>query len=82
MKDVLEKDLNCTIHFARMNMKPGKPTTFATCSYNGKSKLFFCLPGNPVSAIVTFNLVVVPSLKQMMGYTDPHFKETNVQVRK
>jgi gephyrin len=46
VKDVLEKDLNCKIHFARMNMKPGKPTTFATCFYEGKKKLFFCLPGN------------------------------------
>lgn len=45
VKDVLEKDLNCQIHFARMNMKPGKPTTFATCNFNGKQKLLFCLPG-------------------------------------
>ena len=45
VKDVLERDLNCKIHFARMNMKPGKPTTFATCEMNGKRKLLFCLPG-------------------------------------
>jgi gephyrin len=45
VKDVLKKDLNCKIHFARMNMKPGKPTTFATCTYNGRPKFFFCLPG-------------------------------------
>ena len=46
VKDVLEKNLCCKIHFARMNMKPGKPTTFATCDMNGKRKLLFCLPGN------------------------------------
>lgn len=45
VKDVLEKDLKCTIHFARMNMKPGKPTTFATCEFKGKKKLIFALPG-------------------------------------
>ena len=45
VKDVLIKDFNCTIHFARLNMKPGKPTTFASCMYNRKQKLFFCLPG-------------------------------------
>jgi hypothetical protein len=27
-------------------MKPGKPTTFATCEINGKKKFFFGLPGN------------------------------------
>lgn len=56
-------------------MKPGKPTTFATCYYKGKKKLFFCLPGNPVSAIVTFNLVVLLSLKKMIGYTNTKHTE-------
>lgn len=45
VKDVLIKDFDCSIHFARLNMKPGKPTTFATCTYNGKKKFLFCLPG-------------------------------------
>ncbi len=43
-----------------------KPTTFATCTYEGQKKLMFCLPGNPVSAVVTCNLYVVPSLTKMM----------------
>lgn len=81
VKDVLLKDLKCEIHFARLNMKPGKPTTFATTIYQGKRKLFFCLPGNPVSAIVTFNLVVLPCLKQIMGYTNPLHTEIKVKVR-
>ncbi|CAF0821420.1 unnamed protein product [Brachionus calyciflorus] len=79
VKDVLEKDFGCKIHFARMNMKPGKPTTFATCEFNGRKKLIFALPGNPVSAIVTFNLVVVPCLKKLMGYTNPFFTEIKVR---
>lgn len=33
------------ILFGRLNMKPGKPTTFARLN----SKLIFSLPGNPVS---------------------------------
>jgi molybdenum cofactor synthesis domain-containing protein len=49
-----------TIHFNKLNMKPGKPTTFATIQTrnmksagdenqgNEKSILFFGLPGNPV----------------------------------
>ncbi len=36
--------------------------------------------GNPVSSIVTFNLVVLPSLKKMMGYLNPNFTEIQVQV--
>lgn len=80
VKDVLMKDLNCEIHFARLNMKPGKPTTFATGEFGGRQKYFFCLPGNPVSAIVTFNLVVLPCLKKMMGYSNPFHTQIKVKV--
>jgi gephyrin len=80
VKDVLVKDLNCSLHFARLNMKPGKPTTFMTVEYKGKKKLLFCLPGNPVSAIVTFNLLVVPSLRRLMGYENPNHTRITVQV--
>lgn len=48
-------------------MKPGKPTTFATCIYNGKKKYLMCLPGNPVSATVTSILFVIPLLNEMHG---------------
>ncbi len=55
-----------TIHFGRLNMKPGKPTTFATIPVphvdNGH-KLVFALPGNPVSALVTFLLLAQPAIK-------------------
>jgi len=46
-------------------MKPGKPTTFATCMFLGKKKYFLCLPGNPVSATVTAQLFLLPLLKEM-----------------
>lgn len=46
-------------------MKPGKPTTFATCYHNGKVKYFLCLPGNPVSSIVTARLFLLPLLHYM-----------------
>lgn len=46
-------------------MKPGKPTTFATCEFHGRNKYFLCLPGNPVSATVTMNLFALPLLKQI-----------------
>lgn len=46
-------------------MKPGKPTTFATCFFQNKKKYLLCLPGNPVSATVTMNLFALPLLKQL-----------------
>ena len=58
-------DLGATIHFGRVNMKPGKPTTFATIA--DQKKVFFALPGNPVSAMVCFHLFVVTAIKRMAG---------------
>jgi len=66
MKGVLTR-LGATIHFGRVFMKPGKPTTFATLDKNNKRTFFFALPGNPVSSIVTCNLFVLPSLRKMSG---------------
>ena len=48
-------------------MKPGKPTTFATCQYKSKKKYFLCLPGNPVSAIITAYLFVLRLLNRLNG---------------
>jgi len=67
LRDVLTSKFGAQIHFARVNMKPGKPTTFATCQVKGKSKLIFGLPGNPVSAVVTSHLYVIPACRKMAG---------------
>ncbi|XP_063217717.1 gephyrin [Bacillus rossius redtenbacheri] len=67
LKEVLVTDLGATVHFGRVFMKPGKPTTFATCEYDGKRKLVLGLPGNPVSATVTSHLYVLPALRKMSG---------------
>ncbi|CAH0758625.1 unnamed protein product [Diatraea saccharalis] len=45
LKPVLLKDFGATLHFGRVRMKPGKPTTFATCEFEGKTKYIFALPG-------------------------------------
>jgi gephyrin len=70
LKPVLESDFGATIHFGRVFMKPGKPTTFATLTREGHKKLVFALPGNPVSANVTFQLFVLPALKKLAGHTE------------
>ncbi len=48
----------------KVNIKPGKSAAFG--SYLGKP--VFSLPGNPVSAIVTFEELVRPALLKMMGH--------------
>ena len=49
-------------------IKPGKPLTFATFQ---EGKLYFGLPGNPVSALVTFWRFVLPALRKRSGKTSP-----------
>ncbi|KAI1450540.1 gephyrin [Annulohypoxylon stygium] len=72
LKPTIERSLGGTIHFGRVAMKPGKPTTFATVPVKNNAgervtKVIFSLPGNPASAIVTFHLFVLPSLHQISG---------------
>ena len=53
------------INFWRINMRPGKPVAFG---HIGQTPLLG-LPGNPVSAAVTFELFGRPVLRKMLGYT-------------
>ncbi len=54
-----------TIHFWKLAMKPGKPFAFGKLSHS-----WFCgLPGNPVSAAVTFYQLVLPMLACFSGQT-------------
>ena len=52
------------VHFRRVFMKPGKPLNFATTA---GGTLVFGLPGNPVSALVSFETFIRPALRSMMG---------------
>ncbi|MDM8569928.1 molybdopterin-binding protein, partial [Thiotrichales bacterium HSG1] len=54
-----------TVNFWKVAMKPGKPLTFGKL----KDSAFFGLPGNPVSAMVTFYQFVQPALRYMAGQT-------------
>ncbi|SPO31444.1 related to Gephyrin [Ustilago trichophora] len=68
LKPLIERQLQGQIHFGRVAMKPGKPTTFATLSPNGSKKVIFALPGNPASALVTFYVFVLPALRKLSGH--------------
>jgi molybdopterin molybdotransferase len=51
------------ILFSRVNIQPGKPTTFGI----HQKALVFGLPGNPVSSFIQFELLVRPLLCKMTG---------------
>lgn len=46
-----------------VSVRPGKPTILALCD----GKPVFGLPGNPVSAMVIFELFVTPTIRRMLG---------------
>lgn len=56
------------LHLWQVSMRPGKPITFGTLG----RRLVFGLPGNPVSAMVTFELFVRPALLAMGGHRRLH----------
>lgn len=56
------------VHVGRVRMKPGKPMTFATVTHNTARVPVFALPGNPVSAFVTFTLFVRPAIRRLLGH--------------
>lgn len=60
--------LGATLHLWQVSMRPGKPVTFGSL---GRT-LVFGLPGNPVSAMVTFEVFVRPALLRMSGSTVLH----------
>ena len=64
------QELGVTAHFHKVEMKPGKPVLFGTT----KDTLVFGLPGNPVSALVCFELFVRPALRRLAGHAEalPH----------
>lgn len=62
IKDAIS-DLGIKIVFEKIQMKPGRPCVFGTKN----NTLFFGLPGNPVSAMVTFMQFVRPALLRLMG---------------
>lgn len=58
-----------TVSFWRVNLRPGKPLAFGKLG----DIPFFGLPGNPVSAMVTFEVFVRPAIATMLGApTDPN----------
>lgn len=71
-----------TVHFGRLNMKPGKPTTFASIvKKDGSRCFFFGLPGNPVSCLVTSALMVSPAVKLLRGVPQMQCLHTELKCK-
>lgn len=74
-----------SVYFDKINMKPGKPLTFAEITTQSAEKvkriLAFGLPGNPVSCLVCFNLFVIPSIRNLSGWTKPHLPRVHAYLK-
>jgi molybdopterin molybdotransferase len=60
-------ELGVAERFWRVALRPGRPTWFGVHEDGGRRALVFGLPGNPVSAFVTFVLFVRPALRALTG---------------
>jgi molybdopterin molybdotransferase len=65
VKDALDAS-GAETKFWQVAMKPGKPVVLSRV----RERLYFGLPGNPVSCMVSFHLFVAPSLRKAMGQTE------------
>jgi molybdopterin molybdotransferase len=75
-KDVLQT-LGATLHLWRVAMRPGAPVGFGTLG----QMAWLGLPGNPVSAMVTFELFARPLIRRLRGETNVFPRTIPVRVR-
>jgi len=55
------------MHWMQIAIKPAKPFAFGTI----EGTPIFGLPGNPVSSMVSFEMIARPALRSMMGHPSP-----------
>jgi len=67
--------LGARLHIHKIAIKPGRPTIFATMP---DGTLVFALPGNPISALIGFELLVRPALVARQGR--PHVFPSRIQA--
>jgi molybdopterin molybdotransferase len=80
IKDALV-ELGYELDFWRVRMRPGSPASFGRIPRLGPPPLpVWGLPGNPVSALVTFLVLVRPALRRLMGRTQLHDGTIPVQA--
>jgi len=69
VKAVLSKI--ATMQWMQMAIKPAKPFAFGQLqSSDGRTIPIFGLPGNPVSSLISYELLARPALRKMMGHSE------------
>jgi molybdopterin molybdotransferase len=69
-----------TIDLWAIAIRPGRPLAFGELRADGRAVPVFGLPGNPVSALLTFELFVRPALLKMSGRTKLHRPRTQARL--
>jgi molybdopterin molybdotransferase len=70
------EDMGGKLGFWRIRMRPGAPVGFGTLH----GRPWIGLPGNPVSAMVTFELFVRPAIRRLQGHPLPFRRAVTVEV--
>jgi len=70
------EDLGGELRFWRIKMRPGKPVAFGIL----RGMPWIGLPGNPVSTMVTFELLVRPAIRKMLGLAQPYRRAVTVRM--
>ena len=76
--DRILAELGGTLHIHSVAVKPGKPLTVATFDNHC---LYFGIPGNPVSALVSCWRFVQPALKKLSGIANYQTQFVNATTR-
>nr|XP_012233016.1 PREDICTED: gephyrin-like [Linepithema humile]XP_012233017.1 PREDICTED: gephyrin-like [Linepithema humile] len=77
---ILEHEFKATLYFENVNIKPGRSTTFASCSFDCKMKYILCLPSKPESVLVTAHLFLLPLIKMLHSNTDEKFTKVLAKI--
>ncbi|XP_011061258.1 PREDICTED: gephyrin-like [Acromyrmex echinatior] len=78
LKPILKTYFNAMIHFGCVDMKPGKSTMFATCTFKQKMKFFLCMSANPTTVSVVTHVLLLPFLNET--YCNYLMKPVNMQA--
>lgn len=69
------------MHWMQLAIKPAKPFAFGLLSAtNGNSVPVFGLPGNPVSSLVSFELLARPALRKMAGHLESAWDRPSIKA--
>lgn len=71
VKDVFGRDGDQGVHFVKVAMQPGMPQGIGRVGSPGSGAAIITLPGNPVSAQVSFEVFVRPALRRAMDLPAP-----------